>query len=307
MRSFPDLRRVFLAASLCGAVALAGCSEGPVDVPVAPTIIVDAEPAWSHDGTTLAFTRADSSSYGPPGIYVMSWPGMAIRLVRELDPEGIRGLRFSGDDQSLIAGWSGALVRIDVISGTQTTIPVGTTSASLPDETSDGSAIAYVRPSSPNGTLWQYEPAVPRDSVIRIDGAVSDGSFPRYSPGDSILVYAEDDGLHWLRRGTGQGFRFSSTNSSLRHTIPRWLDERRVLFNEVSSSGQRYFIADRFTGNRVEVPLGIFESEAVSPAGDSIIVQGYDNTDPNVIYVVLYVRGITSNSSTARQITRYLP
>lgn len=288
-------------------LAFSGCGDGPIEVPRIPVDLVDSEPAWSADGSTVAFVRSDSSAFGPPGLYAMTWPGLAVRLVRALDPAGLRGLRFSGDDSGLIAGKNGVLVHFDLATGSQTTIPVNTSDAALPDETSDRSLLAYVRPSDPAGTLWQYEPAVPRDSLIRIGGGVSYGSYPRFSPGDSLLAYAQLNGVYVLRRSSGEGTQVTVSGTTLRHTVPRWLDERRLLVNEVSGSGQRYFIVDRFSGVRVDVPLGLFESEAVSPGGDSIIVQGFDRTDPGVARIVLFVRGITSDAATARQVTRYEP
>jgi hypothetical protein len=304
----PRRAGLFRILGIVGAmVAFAGCADGPIEVPLIPVDLVDSEPAWSADGSTVAFVRSDSSAFGPPGLYAMTWPGLDVRLVRALDPTGLRGLRFSGDDTGLIAGKSGALLHFDLATGTQTTIPVNTMDAALPDETSDRSLVAYVRPSDPLGTLWQYEPAVPRDSLIRINGGVSYGSYPRFSAGDSLLAYAQLNGLYVLRRSSGVGTQITVSGSNLRHTVPRWLDDRRLLFNEVSGSGQRYYIVDRFTSVRVEVPLGIFESEAVSPGGDSIVVQGFDRTDPGVARIVLFVRGITSDAATARQITRYEP
>lgn len=290
---------------LGGTLALAGCSDGPIEVPQIRVELIDSEPAWSGDGSTVAFVRSDSSALGPPGLYAMTWPGRDVRLVRGLDPAGLRGLRFSGDDTGLIASRNGALLHFDLVTGTQTTIPVNTSEATLPDETSDRSLLAYVRPSDPRGTLWHYEAAVPRDSLIRINGGVSYGSYPRFSRGDSLLAYAQLNGVHVLRRSTGEGTQVTVSGTSLRHTVPRWLDERRLLFNEVSGSGQRYFIVDRFSSVRVEVPLGLFESEAVSPGGDSIIVQGFDQSEPGVARIVLFVRGITSEAATARQVTRY--
>lgn len=294
-------------ALLAVTLALAGCSEGPIAVPQIPVVLVDAEPAWSADGATVAFVRSDSSALGPPGIYAMTWPGLDTRLVHAIDPSGLRGLRFSGDDASLLASRNGGLVRFDLASGTRTDLLVDTITRTFPDETADGGAIAYVRPDAPEGTLWQYEPAVPRDSLLRFNGAVSYGSHPRFSPGDSLLAYSQLNGVHVLRRASGQATQVTVSGASLRHTLPRWLDERRLLFNEVSSSGQRYFVVDRFTGVRTEVPLGIFESEAVSPGGDSIVVQGFDRSVPGVARIVLFVRGVTSDASTARQVTRFEP
>jgi hypothetical protein len=238
----------------------------------------------------------------------MAYPELTCQLVRELYPEGILGLRFTEDDNQLVSGWSGSLVRFELMTGNMSYIPVGTSAALLPDETSDGTTIAYVRALSSEGTLWQYNLSTFRDSLVRINGAVSYGSYPRFSAGDSLLLYMEVDGLHVAHRSTGQGVRITRTDYPRNyHSVPRWLDSRRVLFNEVFSGGQRYFIVDRMDGTLDEVPEGLFDSEAVAPGGDSIIVQGFDRSDPNETRVVLFVRNITSPASTARQITWFVP
>jgi hypothetical protein len=300
-------RRVLECVAFILCVFVAGCGEESTAPPSTPVRVIDAEPAWSHDKTKVAFVRLEASSLGPVGLYVMDYPQGTVRLVRALNPEGMRGLRFTGDDTHLLVGWSGAIVLIDVATGDFANVPVDATNAALPDDTADGSAIAYVRPGSTLGTLWQYEFATPRDSVSRIDGNPGFGTYPRYSPGDSLLAWVDTDGVHVLRRATGQGTRVTTTSyPSNYHTVPRWLDANRILFNEVSNSGQRYFVVDRTSGVRTEMPLGIYDSEAISPLGDSIVVQGYDTSDPDTSRILLFVRGITSQGSTARQITRFL-
>ena len=41
--------------------------------------MVDDSPAWAPDGASIAFHRAFPSTYGPPGVYVLSMRSGAIR------------------------------------------------------------------------------------------------------------------------------------------------------------------------------------------------------------------------------------
>lgn len=253
--------------------------------------------------------RFEASDLGPPGLYVMTYPELKSRLIREFYPEGILGLRFTGDDTHLVSGASGSLVRFNLMTGNFEYIFVGTSTAVLPDESHDGNTIAYGRVFSSEGTLWEFHRETFADSLILVNGMATFGTYPRWSADDSLLAYIENDGVHILRRSTGEGTRITRTDyPNSYHYVPRWLDSRHILFNEVNSRGrQRYFVVDRVDGSLVEVPDGIYDSEAISPQGDSIVVQGFDRSDPNETRVVLFVRAIGSPASTARQITQFIP
>jgi len=179
------------------AATLASCAPAPTSPPRTATLgtYVDDGPAWSRDGQRIAFHRRYESSYGPPGVYIISRWGGTPRLLFEGDFIWPTSMQFSPVGRQIACEWGRIVSLIDVESGALN-YPVGTVHASLdPDWSPDGNRLGCVRPG------YSSVAPLPPDSVgihildvrtevdrpIHQDGEVIRGEGTRWSPeGDFI-------------------------------------------------------------------------------------------------------------------------
>ena len=290
--------------------SLAGCKSDTIAPPLPPPQLrVDDAPAWSHDGTKIAFARRRASTIGPWGLYVMDWPGGTPILVQEMITDGVLSLRFSANDSTLIESSAGFVNLHPIYGGPGDGWGGGASRPPEPDASHDGTTIAYVGMHATKVAIRFRHLASHVDTVVMAAGQPLTGTHPRFSPGDSLVAYVGDDGIFVWRRATGQRIRVTvASGPPSSHFAPRWLDSSRILFEQrVGYGEQRTFIVDRTTGVLTEVPPGIGPSEAISAGRDSVLIEEYDYSDPNLSKIVLFVRGLMSPQSTMRQVTRYEP
>jgi hypothetical protein len=306
----PSATALACILGLAAALGLAGCESDTTGVPLPPPQLrVDDAPAWSHDGTRIAFARRVASSLGPRGLYVMDWPGGTPVLVREMITDATLGLGFTADDSWLIEQSSGFVALHPIAGGTSDSWGTGLDGPSEPDASHDGTTIAYVGLHATRAAIKFRHPVSHVDTVVMAGGLPLFGTHPRFSPGDSLVAYVGDDGVFLWRRATGQRLRLTNASGPpSTQFAPRWLDSSRILFDQrVGTGALRSFIIDRTTGAVVEVPPGLGGSEAISAGRDSVLIEEYDFSDPELSKIVLFVRGLTSPQSTMRQVTSYQP
>lgn len=297
------LQRVSLWLAGAG-VLLTGCESGPTTPQ--PTVIVrafDSEPAWSHDGKTFAFARAETTSFGPPGIYLLDYPVGAPRFLLATNPEELKRLAFAPDDQSLIVGLGGFVLRISIRDGGYEFIFVQTGLAALPQLSRSGQALAYVRPFGSEGSLWIFNMETERDTVFKSNGAPAYATHPSWGPEDSVLAVAEVDGIFILPSHGGPPRRLTRTGADEFHDVPRWIGPSTLLFNRERGNTVTHQLIDLQTGNLTSVPDGLGTSEAVSPSGDSIVVVAPEPAAGLSPRAVLYVRAVKGDLQGARQLT----
>jgi len=121
-----------------------GCSDpsGPVDIPVVESYYHE-RPAWSPDGSTIAFTMQRDSI----GVYLVDTSGANVRRIKS--GEGI-GLTWSPDSKWLAFSASGLLYKM--MATGDSLLMFGTGIPGIrPSWSPDGSKIAYS-----NSGLWLY-------------------------------------------------------------------------------------------------------------------------------------------------------
>src|SRR5215813_12357247 len=144
-QEFGSVRAVWIAIALIGlSIGVGGCSKhstptAPIQIPGGSDyVVIDNEPAWSHDGKTIAFHRAVATRYGPPGLYTLDLAADSLSLVAVGDAFSPTGIRFSPDDLSVLANWQGDLFRVRLDTKMREQIPIGTALALQADWARDG-------------------------------------------------------------------------------------------------------------------------------------------------------------------------
>ena len=167
-----------LAASLFASL-LMGCARPPAAPD--PNLVflraqADFPEAWSHDGKLIAFRRVYPSSYGPPGIYLISPSGGQPRWLCAATLFWPARLRFAPDDRTLFAIDNLSMELINVETGNVWS-PLNTNSAVTGGEwVADGKRILYFRssfdPEAPPDSSWMHllNLETGQDSHVAFDG-----------------------------------------------------------------------------------------------------------------------------------------
>lgn len=161
------------------------------DIPL--RAVVDDHPAWSPDGRLIAFHRRYPSSYGPPGLYVVSRHGGEPRL---LLPGGFffpREVSFSPDGDRLVCSNGNHLTFVD-LTGAVTRPMYTDNGIAFPDWSPDGRSVVYAR------RFRSQFPLEPADSAgLHIFDVASALDRP-LRHGDDVLPSGP---VRWIRGGTG--------------------------------------------------------------------------------------------------------
>jgi WD40-like Beta Propeller Repeat len=222
------LRLATAAVLLLISGSSAGCTKQPLR-PVAGIttdstlagVLVDFQPAWSHDSRFVAYHRAFWSSDGPRGGYVVSRWGGRPRFLIEGDYISPTDLRFSPDDRQLLAVSGFQLVLVDLETG-KVSSPMHTERDVFhPSWSPDGRQIVYRRrffyswdaPESSGIHIFDLRTGI--DSPVRHDGEVIRGDEPTWSPDGGHIAYITGTDLaHLMLMDT------SGTNSQEIASVP---------------------------------------------------------------------------------------
>ena len=311
---------VFIAIS-------ASCGKLPTP-PYAPStpegvlpLAIDADPAWSHDGSIIAFHRRLPSSYGPAGLYVIAAAGGEPRFLAPGDLTWPIKLSFSHDDSYLVCNFVDQLYQVNVATGATRQLFYTPSGAGDPACSPSTDVVLYRRTAYQFGDpldsvgIHVFNLATGLDSAFRVNGQQIGGFDLAWSPsGDSFAEITSAPTLEYLvtlysADGTGSRVlvRTTTRNASIRDL--RWYQATRS-----GTGGVRYFLQNG-------VPHGgvFFVSEsgganyraldqasgdiAFSPNGVSLV---YEDWDPASGAIVLFVRQINDISSASRRrLTHY--
>jgi Tol biopolymer transport system component/tRNA A-37 threonylcarbamoyl transferase component Bud32 len=206
----------------------------------------DSNPAFSPDGTELAFIRAVSS--GVDDIFVKSLAGGEARRITS-DKRYIISLGWSADGKSILfssnrAG-SHTLWRVAVTGGTpQRVLNVGN-NASDPVLSRDGRLLAYAQ-FYVDANIWEMN--LNTGGTRKLIFSTQYDSSPQYSPdGTKVAFRSSRSGPHeiWISSSDGTGaFQLTKFGNSLTGT-PRWSpNNRQVAFDSRPEGQPDIFVID---------------------------------------------------------------
>lgn len=282
--------------------------------------MVDDSPVWAPNGASIAFHRALPSTYGPPGVYVLSLRSHSVSLLVAGDWSGPRNLCFSPDGRQLVGVWRGQLAIIDAGSGA-ITWPLFTESGVLfPDWSSDGTRILYHR----GPTQWDYPPDSSGIHIFDLrtgeDRAVWAGSqrltgLPmRWSPDATRFAFI-DAPPGYARAASVYSFGDTAAKMLMgtTNTLYDWLiwysNTRHhtdgLLVIERLGPQRTTHLIDSRTGRSLPWPYSLGPWDAPSPDGEWLVLV---RPQPGDSVGVLFLRAVDDLlGTTRRQLTRYVP
>ena len=307
-----------------------GCTKDPARPYPSPDsfrpLPVDDYPAWSNDGSSIAYYRFLHSADGPYGIYLVSRWGGKPRLVAT----GLfYAFRFSPDDRHLVGVTfvtSMQLAVIDVTTGviTQPFAVSPGRAVGRPGWSPDGKRIVYARgwdPSEPpdSGGVHIFDLQSGEDRPIGGPGTILIGGEPMWLPTGHITLIGNDDvGGERLMvvDPDGRNLRILHTSRGPSIQSHHWYERRAaglrgILFSVNEPAPYGGVFITRTDGSaftrlpRFGPPLLGWDHEAFSPDGEEIVHHDWDPVDS---LDVLFVTRVGDQSrATRRQLTRYAP
>jgi Tol biopolymer transport system component len=220
----PDGRRIAFATDFSIFIInadAAGISEGSIMPFFSFNGAFPSAPAWSPDGSQIAFSAVHDGAFGPVRrILVVNADGSGLRQVSPDDPAADDGPTWSPDGSRLIFTRNGVLQVINV-DGTGMTPLANEDGSSTPDW-------------SPDGTRVAYESTTPGFG-IRIRGADGSNPFtvtsqagdrnPRWAPDNQRLVFARvvnGKSQLFTVHADGTGETKLSANANASEAAPSW-------------------------------------------------------------------------------------
>jgi len=198
MRTSRSTLIALLAAVIAAVVAFAGCARNPTKplLYVRPAPTVDPEAAWSNDGKWIVFRRAFFSSYGPPGLYIISASGGTPRFLMPANFFYPKDFAFSPDDRYLVADGASQIILVDVAAGAYWQLFYAENGAKYPDWSPDGRSILYLNLGDrlapvDSGGVHVFELGTREDRRIMVEGHRVYADFPKWTPDGQEFVAIE--------------------------------------------------------------------------------------------------------------------
>jgi len=146
------------------------------------------DPAWSPDGTKIAFSSRRSGSYD---VYVMNADGTGTRRLTSTRADDLHPT-WSPDGQQVAFARSGDIVVVGADGSGARSILASGAEESEPAWSPDGKWIAYVRhlPGAPVREVWLVRPDGSEDRQLTRQGAVV--YTPAWSPDSARIVFTSN-------------------------------------------------------------------------------------------------------------------
>ncbi len=247
----------------------------------------DADPAFSHDGNTLAFQR-DTSNLDE--IYVIPPAGGTARLLTSsFVPEFIDGLAWTADDRGVVFGGN-HLRRVSVSPGKSSiaNIPFVPGLATFPSIRDN--SLAYVQ-SQTNANIWKLDlrdsTHAAEDPSILITSTRQQAA-ASFSPDGSRIAFQSDRSGNWeiwtCDRDGSNAVQLTHFGGAPTGT-PRWApDGKQIAFDSDANGGSQVYVVSANGGEPRQLTNGPESGEVPSWSRDEkwIYYSTSHNSSPNI-------------------------
>jgi len=310
--------RYLIGIAVAIAVGSAGCERDPLRPATARpegTIWFAYAPAWSHDGSMIAFAILVDSGIGQYGIYVVPAGGGQPRYVGGHELYRPYTITFAPNDKALLVADGASFAIIDLVSGAVVRPLFTSTVVTEADWSPDGNTIIYNRrlfdrccPESGGVHLFDLRSGTDRAWLDR-DGVIY-GNSAKWSPrGDCVALIEQRVGYSGVAIWTLDGRKTELRREEWPDTRWQYLRWRansgrlELEFRDTTDPGGPYRIYDDGTGfARIRDWQSPFPWSAVSWDGQSLVGADVDEDGAVVLFIRKYfdVFGVTR-----RQLTFY--
>ena len=293
-----------------------------IDPPVGDHGMADDSPAWSPDGSSIAFHRAIASNYGPAGVYILSLRTRTVRLVTPGTYFSPRDLSFSPEGERLVGVWGGQLAIIDVATGAVSRPYYTESGVWCPNWSPDGEQILYHRALTPSSYpldsmgIHIFDLATGEDHAVWAGSRLLAGWPLRWSPEGHRVAFVDDppgdyvQGISVYTLGDTAVQTFMATTLLIPYPWLRWYARRRthtdaLLFTEKNGAWRQTHLIDSRTGAPLPWRYCLGPQDVPSPDGEWLAVI---RAQPGDSVGVLYLREVDDFlGSKRRQLTTYVP
>jgi outer membrane protein assembly factor BamB len=201
----------------------------------------DRYPAWSPDGTKIAFA---SDASGTSQIWIMNSDGSnPTRLTKDGSSDTTPAWSPDGTKIAFTSSQSGNgdVWRIDLDGSNLTQLTTDPAFDGFPDWSPDGTHIAFQSARGGNSDIWTVRPS--GGGLQRVTKSLSEDRYPRWSPDGTRIAYGSDRSGNqdiWTVLADGNG-RVQVTTSRYPDVHPAWAPAgNRIAF--ASTRGDNYSI-----------------------------------------------------------------
>ncbi|MBE0557862.1 MAG: PD40 domain-containing protein, partial [Proteobacteria bacterium] len=229
---------LFVAVAAVGLLTtVPGCSKS-TEPPFVRDSYLHIRPAWSPDGSTIAFTGLVGDTIG---IYLVDTTGAKLRLLRL--GEGI-GVTWSPDSRWIAFSSNDSLIAMTATGDSMVNLTDGSGNI-RPGWSPDGLRIAFIK--KPN-SLWLLNVA----SGVLIDLGRSMVDYPCWNPMTSELVYLEPD-FYANTQGIVYEFKALDIAADTSRVLYSILTNYNVGFSSISPTGTQMLFSVAGEGSYVQL------------------------------------------------------
>lgn len=242
-------------------------------------------PAFSHDGTKLAYVCALGWEEYGIAVQDLQQNPRILRTFRGW----IRGLVWTAGDRSLILAQSqvgnenNGLRELTVADASMRFLPYGQ-GGNWPAISANGNRFAYDTFSDGHNNIWRLDLANLHEPPVELISSTRDQSFAQYSPDGSHIAFASTRGGNseiWMSDAQGKGL-VQLTNMGQSSGAPRWApDGKQIAYDSRQNGHAAIYVLDLEQRQPRKIAVNVEEPSVPSWSRDGKWIYFIGGAGPN--------------------------